>query len=190
MQPPVVRGPDALDEYIGRFLLRFAWVGASNLETVADSFADYAGLHEFPRNPHQYLPLFGVNLVPENLGRGVQAVWIRLPAGYIIQHSRYLTGKLGLVLWHEFFEIMASNPRFPTRLPIELEEKMATRFAVALMMPEREVRKQAADLKHPTLQNKTRVLAERFGVSYTAMKIRLREFGLEHKAERGRESYI
>lgn len=190
MQPPVVRGADELDEYIGKFLLRFAWVGTSNLQKVAEAFADYAGLHDFPRDPHHYLPLLGVKLDPANLGRGVQAVWIRLPAGYIIQHSKYLAGKLGLVLWHEFFEIMASHPRFPSRLPSELEEKMATRFAVELMMPAREVHKQAADLKHPVLQNKTRVLAERFGVSYTAMKIRLREFGLEHKVERGRESYL
>lgn len=114
---------------------------------------------------------------------------MRVGGQYIVRHSMHLTGRLNLVLWHEFFEIMSANPRFPSRLAPEVEEKLATQFAVLLMMPDEEVRAEAAKLGHPALQNKTRVLASRFGVSASAMTLRLRELGLSPKSGRWEAGY-
>ena len=53
-------------------------------------------------------------------------------------------------------------------------------FASHLLMPELIVRQVAADLGHPERVDKTRTLAEHFGVSAQAMKIRLRQLDLIH----------
>lgn len=121
--------------------------------------------------------------------RGVRAVWIRYGNLYRISHSRHHAGLLGLVLWHELFEILRSNPRFPTRLAPVAEEQLAMQFAVYVMMPEQELRRQAAELRHPQDHDKSRVLSARFGVSMTAMRLRLRELGLQHKRQGGARRY-
>ncbi len=59
-------------------------------------------------------------------------------------------------------------------------ENLAGKFAVHVMMPEQDVRLQAAELRHPEV-NKSFVLASRFGVSKSAMLIRLKELGLSAK---------
>ncbi len=188
VQQPSARTAEELDAQIERFLYRFRRVGAFNIKRFAESFCEHLGLHEFPRNPVVYLPTFGIHLQPAALN-GVRAVWLRAGGVYLIQYSRFLSGQLGIVLWHEFFEMMSAHPRFPTRLPPELEERLATLFAVHVMMPEDEVRAQAAELRHPEL-DKSRVLAARFGVSWTAMRVRLRELGLVRRQGLARERYM
>lgn len=178
MQKPLANSPDELDRLLGRFLSRFARVTSDNIETFAESCCNYLGLHEFPRDPVRYLPAIGITVEPANLGRGVRAVWLKTPGGVYIRYSRYAAGKVGLVLWHEFFEILSAHTRFPTRLSVEAEERLATLFGVFLMMPEKEVRRQASQLGHPEVLDKSRVLSSRFGVSYTAMKLRLKELNL------------
>lgn len=189
MQPPLFRNAEQMDEHIGRFLYGFRRVGQFNIHRVAASFADKFGLHTFPRDPRQHLPQFGILLEQVSLPRGVRAVWLRAGDCYTIRYSMHMAGRLGLVLWHEFFEMMSANPRFPSRLKTEEEERLATLFAVHLMMPEEAVRDQAARLGHPANVDKTRVLAARFGVSAGAMTIRLRELDLAPRDAAGRSSY-
>ena len=185
MQPPLFKSAEEFDQNLGKFLFNFKRVGAFNVQRFAESWCDRFGVHDFPRDPRQHLPLLGIGLESASMGRGVRAVWLRTGDQYRIQYSRFLDGRLGLVLWHEFFEILSAHPRFPSRLPPEAEERLATQFAVHVMMPEMDVRRNAAELRHPHELDKTRVLAGRFGVSLMAMRIRLRELGLE----RFRESF-
>lgn len=189
MQPPLVRSADELDALLGRFLNRYRRVGQSNIQTFTERCSEFLGVQELPRDPRHYLPLLGIRLEAAVLAAGVRAVWLRLPDAYMIQYSSHHAGKLAVVLWHEFFEMLSSHPRFPTRLMVESEERLATLFAVHMTMPEAAVRLQAADLRHPE-QNKSRVLASRFGVSHGAMLLRLRELGLEHRGSASRASYV
>ncbi|MEI6914185.1 MAG: ImmA/IrrE family metallo-endopeptidase [Armatimonadota bacterium] len=188
MQRPLAGNAEQLDTLLCKFLSRFSRIGTSNIESVAAKFCEAYGLHEFPRDPRHHLPLFGIEIESSNLGE-VRAVWIRWQGRYIIQCSKFLPGQLGLVLWHEFFEILSAQVRFPGRLPSQIEERLATRFAVYLMMPEVDILKHCSELRHPEV-NKTGVLADRFGVSFTAMKMRLRELRLEHKSELARCRYL
>lgn len=189
MQRALAATASELDHVLTKFVRRFSRVGAGNIAGFAERFCQHFGLHELPRDPLVYLPLFGVKMQPALLSRGVRAVWLLAGNLYTIQYSMHHPGRLGLVLWHEFFEIMSALPAFPTRLPGELEERLATQFAVYLMMPEESVRVQAAELRHPEI-DKSRVLADRFGVSMSAMKLRLRELGLEHRSELARTKYM
>ncbi len=54
-------------------------------------------------------------------------------------------------------------------------ERLCDRFAAALLMPASVLRDQARELRHGPKNDKTDVLASRFGVSEMAMRIRLRE---------------
>jgi Zn-dependent peptidase ImmA (M78 family) len=59
-------------------------------------------------------------------------------------------------------------------------ERLCDKFAAELLMPEFAVREQADQLGHPRYHDKTITLAARFDVSEQAMRIRLKELGLQH----------
>ena len=61
------------------------------------------------------------------------------------------------------------------------KERFCDRFAVNLLMPEDQVRRMAGELYHAPKNDKSEVLAARFGVSVQAMRIRLDELGLRKK---------
>ncbi len=189
VQHPLASSANELDEILGKFLLKFRRVGLSNIGSFANSFCQRFGLHDATRDPRVFLPHLGVQMRGELLPRGVRAVWLRAGDEYHIHYARHLAGRLGLVLWHEFCEILISHPRFPSRLAPEAQERLATLFAVHVMMPEDEVRKQAMELRHPAEQDKSRVLAIRFAVSLQSMRLRLRELGLEYTPNTVRRRY-
>jgi Zn-dependent peptidase ImmA (M78 family) len=58
------------------------------------------------------------------------------------------------------------------------EERLCNLFAVELLMPAALVREVAGDLGHPDIHDKTGTIAARFGVSLTAMRLRLNELDL------------
>lgn len=62
----------------------------------------------------------------------------------------------------------------------DCQEGFCNEFAADLLMPRPLVIEHCKQLGHPDRQDKTRVLAARFGVSMHAMRIRLRELGLEY----------
>lgn len=177
-----------LDTLVGRLVRPWSSIGFPNIAAFAGYFCRKLGLRAIPRDPVRLLPLLGVRLEPGLLPRDVKAVWCRTGAEYRIGYSRHLAGRVSLALWHELFEILASHPLFPSRLSSRERERLATLFAVHVMMPEEQVRRQAAELGHPLRMNKSRVLASRFGVSVAAMRCRLRELGLEHPADAARRA--
>jgi len=149
--------------------------------TLSTSF--YYSVRPGPREPRprHYLPLLCVAIVKGVPASG-RANWMRAGNTYEIKAPAHLDSNLSVTLWHEFFEILSAHPKFPHLLPPEIEETVATQFAIHVLMPESDVRLQAAELHHPQV-NKSFVLASRFGVSKSAMLIRLKELGLS--ARRG-----
>ena len=96
---------------------------------------------------------------------------------YHIRLSPFLSGQRAyFTLWHEWFEIMAARPRFPTPLTGRAAERAADHFAACLTMPAPEIRRAADDLRGAG--DKANVLAARFGVSAGAMRRRLHELRL------------
>ncbi len=188
MQHPPGSISVAVDGLISEMVRPLARVGRSNIAAFAAAFCHRVGLEGLPRHPARLLPALGVQLVPAAFPEDLGAAWCRTREHYLISYSRHRTrhASPALSIWHEFFEIIAANPHFPSRLPPEELERLASLFAVHVMMPEQEVRRQAADLGHPHTLNKSRVLASRFGVSVSAMRLRLRELGLEHPADAAR----
>ena len=83
MQRPLASNADELDTLFGRFVSKYACVGASNIERFAERFCETFGLSEFPRDPRLYLPLFGIkmetdDLAPRGAG-GMDSLWQSLP---------------------------------------------------------------------------------------------------------------
>lgn len=182
MQNPIALTASDLDAALTTFLRRYAYVRRKNIEHFAHSFCCHFGLAEIPRDPFNILPYhFGITLQPALLPRPVRASWIRLSNtdSYLIHYSNHSPHhRLSLVLWHEFFEIMSAHQAFRTRLTTEEECDLATLFAVNVTMPRQDILAAAHELGHPHIQDKTGVLASRFGVSYLAMKLRLAQLGL------------
>ena len=181
MQKPLAITADDLDRKLSRFLYRWAWVRAKNMPHFARRFCEQFRLTELPRDPFSILPnTFGIELERETLGRATAAQRIRINGSYTIQHTAHRrTEQITLSLWHEFAEIMFAHPRFPSRIDPERECRLATLFAVNVMMPEADLRAAAEDVGHPDRDDKTVVLASRFSVSVSAMRLRLAELGLK-----------
>ncbi|MEI6916374.1 MAG: ImmA/IrrE family metallo-endopeptidase [Armatimonadota bacterium] len=152
-----------------------------NIEVFACRFSEKFGIREFPRDPREYLPRFGIAIERSQSHPEAEATWLRTGSIYTIAVSPLMAGpQIALKIYHELFEIMSAHPSFPEILPGPHEEKLATQFAVHLMMPAADVRAQAKALGHPA-EDKSAVLANRFGVSLSAMGIRLRELKIAPK---------
>ncbi|BCW97853.1 MAG: hypothetical protein KatS3mg024_0680 [Armatimonadota bacterium] len=187
---PLASTAKELDALMRRLVLQWGSIRAGNIASFAGYFCRCLGLCQIPRDPLAVLVRLGVRVEPALLPRGVKAVWCRTSQGYAISYSRHLAGKVSLALWHELFEILAHNPQLPLRLSLQDQERLASLFAVNVMMPGEEVRRQAAELGHPRRTNKSRVLAARFGVSAAAMRFRLRQLGLEHPSDAAQRAVL
>lgn len=132
----LARTAGELDELMARLLRRFAFVGARNIEFFADRTAQSLRLTELPRDPHEALPRLGIALERAALSPPSRAVWARAGERYLIQYGQH-EGRAGssFSLWHEFFEMMASHGAFPTQLAGPALERLADRFAAAMLMP-------------------------------------------------------
>ena len=118
----------------------------------------------------------------------VSGIFWRLPDGCqaIVLNQSLRTGRMRFVWAHEIGHALLSR-KIPGQIVVELRsgrhvahERECDVFAVHLLMPELLLRQAAAELGHPHIVDKTRTLAEHFGVSTQAMKIRLRGLGLVH----------
>jgi Zn-dependent peptidase ImmA (M78 family) len=69
----------------------------------------------------------------------------------------------------------------------DCHENFCDRFAADVLMPRPLILQACEELHHPDWFDKTDVLAARFEVSLAAMRRRLRELGLEHRARRYHE---
>jgi Zn-dependent peptidase ImmA (M78 family) len=120
----------------------------------------------------------GIRLARAQLD-SARAVWAREGKEYVVYCGRYeRPASVSFTLFHELFEILSHHPRFPSALSYWLEQRLANRFAAALLMPEEAVRREASRFgTNPECL--VPILAEKFGVSRSAMGKRLYELGLE-----------
>jgi hypothetical protein len=166
-----------LNGAMDRYLARWAWVRRSNMEAFAEQTARWMECARTPRYASDALRSLGICITREALPPGVLAVWSVGESRYHIRLSPFLSGpRANFTLWHEWFEIMAARPRFP-RPPTGREgERMADFFAASITMPAMEVRRAALGFR--SADDKSSVLAARFGVGTAAMRVRLRELGV------------
>lgn len=180
MQKRIIESADDFDAVVGRLVRRFAYVRKRNMRHFAARFCEHFGLDEPPRNPFRILPeVFGIRLERVCLPRTTPAEWIRVNGNYVIRYSAHRPhDQLALTLWHELAEIVFANPRFPSRYTTDQECDLAMLFAVNVMLPEDYVRAAVEEIGHSADSDKTVNLAAGFGVSRTAMRVRLGELGL------------
>ncbi len=125
----------------------------------------------------------------EELPEDTRGFLLKTPARwYAVVNSRRSQESRRWILAHELCEYMLVRRQerrgrvFKPRDRVECEddrhEQLCNRFAALLLMPEARVRDLAAELHHSPRNNKTAVLAGRFGVSEQAMQLRLRELRL------------
>jgi hypothetical protein len=170
-------GREEMEAALDRFLDRWAYVCPANMEPFAARMARWLGLSEPPRLAADTLRALGVRLSREALPAGMSAVWAVEEGCYHIRLSPFLSGpRANFTLWHEWFEIVAARPAFPTPLAGRAAERAADRFAACLTMPAPEIRRAAHGLRGAG--DKANVLAARFGVSAGAMRRRLHELHL------------
>ena len=178
MQKPLARNAEELDRLLGRFLRRYAFVRLDNIASFAERLAEFLKAPTLPRDPFQLLPSLGIRLRRRTLSAPSRAIWTRTDNCYTIYCAAHESSdSVAFSLWHEFFEILAHHPNFPTHLSPFWEERLANKFATNLLMPEQAVRQ----LERKFASNPdclVPVLAEKYGVSRTAMRKRLQELGL------------
>lgn len=200
MQEPIAVTADQLDEVIGGFVSRFSYIDIRNIEEFTNQFSEAFRLTGIPRDPFCLLPeMFGIEMRrPINRIMAMPAQWLRDDDNncYIIEVSEFRLGRPGVLsLWHEFFEIIASNICFPTRLGSNLECELAKRFAIYITMPENVIREMAKSCGHLKDGDKTLNLADKFNTSIQSMGYRLKELGLgyqeyiDKKRDMNREYY-
>lgn len=166
-----------LNRTMDRFLARWAWVRAGNMEAFSAQAAAWMSLGPPPRHAAEEFARLGIGIRRAALPPGVTAVWTVEAGGYLVRLSPFLTApRANFTLWHEFFEMMAARPRFPGPPHGRTAERLADRFAACLTMPPEELRRAA--LPFSGCEDKSAVLAARFGVSPSAMRRRLRELKL------------
>ena len=183
MQKPIARNAGELDGLLGKFLGRFAYVGPTNVLSFAERFAGFLKATELPRDPFHLLPRMGIRLARAQLD-SARAIWAREGGEYVIYCGRYeRPASVSFTLFHELFEILAHHPRFPTALSHWLEQRLANQFAAALLMPEEAVRREAERFR-TNRECLIPILAEKFGVSLSAMRKRLYELGMEKATSR------
>lgn len=175
MGSPAFRGAAEFDTFMGRLLRRYAFVNHLNMGYFAEAFAGHLRALGVPRDPFLLLPMMGVKLERSSHLLASRAVWVRSGGAYTIHYSQYeRSASIRFSLWHETFEILAGHPRFPSLLSDVWKERLADRFAASLLMPEWAVRREVKRFA-TNGEGLVAVLAERFGVSHSALRRRLRE---------------
>jgi hypothetical protein len=174
---------NALDRRLAPFLRRWDYISFRHLHVFADAFAGYLRLPATPRLAHPLLRRHGVEIRREPLPPTVHAVWTRDGGDCLIRLSEHLPpGAVNFTLWHEWFDLMAHHPDFPNRPPLRTLERCANRFASCIAMPEEPVRLAFEELNGRG--DKTSVMAARFAVSSSAMRVRLSELNLRWRYDR------
>lgn len=160
---------------LDRLVRRFAYVRRSNLEAFARRFAELVRAGAPPRDPRTLLPRAGITVQRGIIQPPLRARWERAEAGFALTVSEHDQPEAqAFAAWREVFLLLAAQPGFPTALSQVGRERLANRFATAILMPAEEVIK-AARRFSTNPEALVEVLARRFGVSVTAMRKRLYE---------------
>jgi len=164
-----------IERRLDRFLRRFAYVRRDNMDTFAQRFAELLKAGDPPRDPRSLLPRVGITMESGALSPPTRARWARRGAGFVITVTAHeQPAAQSFAAWREAFRLLAARPAFPSDLTQMTLERLANRFATAILMPEPAVT--AAARRFSTNPDAlVEVLATRFGVSLAAMRKRLYE---------------
>jgi len=167
-----------LDRVLSRFLRRFSFVARGNMERFANSLARHLKVREMPRDPLTVLPALGLDVARALLPPAERAQTKAEKEGYSILYSAHIQRPAArFAVWREFFKIIRAHHAFPSRLSDEVAEELADRFATCMLMPRAEILREAEKFRTNPEQI-VAVLADRFGVSQTAMRRRLYELAI------------
>jgi hypothetical protein len=167
-----------LERLLGMFLRRFSFVARANMQRFASSLARHLKAQDIPRDPLTILPRLGIEVKSGLLPGGERATLEATKDGYAMRYSAHIPRSAGrFALWREFFKVLRAHPAFPTRLSASVAEELADRFATCMLMPRAEVLREAEKFSTNPEQI-VAVLADRFGVSQTAMRRRLYELAI------------
>lgn len=189
MTPRSFADVEALNAALDHFLRPGPPIHQTGMEVFARRTARFLALSEPPRPAAPVLRSLGIEVVREGLPGGLCAVWTIEGGRYRVRLSPFLSGpRADFTLWHEWFEMMAARPAFSAVCEVPPQgrprEHMAGRFAACLMMPSDAVIRAAENVLGGSLHgrgDKTAVLAARFGVSTSAMRLRLRDLQLDRR---------
>jgi predicted transcriptional regulator len=166
---------EAAERRIDRFLRRFAYVRRDNIDTFAQRFVELVKAGEPARDPYALLPRLGIAVERGALDPPARARWRRRGAGYVITVSDHDRREAqSFAAWREAFRLLAAHRAFPTDLSQATLDRLANKFATAVLMPAQSVI-EAAERFRTNPEALVAVLGERFGVSLTAMRKRLYE---------------
>jgi len=173
------------DRRLDRLLLRFAYVRRANLEAFAGRFAELVKAGAPPRDPRKLLAGAGIALQRGAIEPPQRARWERRGEGYVITVSEHEPPQAqSFAAWREVFFLLAARRAFPTALTQVTRERLANKFATAILMPAEAVVAMARRFgTNP--QALVEVLADKFGVSVTAMRKRLYELEILRPRSRG-----
>jgi predicted transcriptional regulator len=160
---------------LDRFLRRFAYVRRDNIEAFAERFAQWLKAGAPPRDPRTLLPRIGIAIERGAVEPPARARWEHGGDGrvLVVSEQERLEAQ-AFAAWREIFCLLASRPAFPTELSQGAQERLANKFASAMLMP-REAVLEGAQRFRTNPEALVEVLASRFGVSLTAMRKRLYE---------------
>jgi len=167
-----------LERLLRMFLRRFSFVARANMERFASSLARHLKAQDIPRDPLTILPRLGIEVKSAALPGGERAKVEATKDGYAMRYSVHVRRSAArFALWRGFFKVLRADPAFPTRLSASVAEELADRFATCMLMPRAEVLREAEKFR-TNPQQIVAVLADRFGVSQTAMRRRLYELAI------------
>lgn len=146
---------------------------------IADQLRIRYGMTEPPINAGLVIFDYPVRVVLRDWNSELSGVFVRGKAiSHIGLNANHPVERRNFTLWHEFYHflehkdvLLCEDNQYTVRSRLEQEADL---FAANLLMPEEWVREYFARFK-----GNCRALARRFGVSITAMEIRLQRFGLE-----------
>lgn len=163
------------DRRLDRFLGRFAYVRRTNIATFAQRFAELVEAGAPPRDPRALLPRAGIEVERGMVEPPQRARWGRRGDGYVITVSEHDQPEAqSFAAWREAFRLLAARPLFATELSEVGRDRLANKFATCVLMPTARV-VEAARRFRTNPESLVEVLAQRFGVSVTAMRKRLYE---------------
>jgi hypothetical protein len=166
---------EQVERRLDRLLHRFAYVRRDNIEAVAGRFAELVKAGAPPRDPRLLLPRVGIAVERGVVSPPQRARWERRGDGYVITVSAHESlPAQSFAAWREVFMLLAVRRTFPTALSQVGLERLANKFASAMLMPGEAVMT-AARRFATNREALAEVLAERFAVSLTAMRKRLYE---------------
>ncbi|MFG2351503.1 ImmA/IrrE family metallo-endopeptidase [Streptomyces phaeochromogenes] len=162
-------------------------------DTAAKALLAQFGVDEPPVDPGQLAEKLGVLVVPQEMTDDVSGMLLRRGEQKVIGvNQAHVEARQRFTVAHELGHLLLHRGRpliLDTQTRVNLrdtvsskatdrEEIEANRFAAALLAPEVMVRREVRQAQFQTVEDLVERLADRFGVSHTAMNFRLMNLGI------------